>query len=93
MNLKRTNFELPANHNIIITPYWLLGFSEGECSFSVSSSPDINLCFNLTQVITEKKVMEAIKIFLLDLPGSYKIRSIHSNPIRINVGGTPKSKN
>ena len=35
MNTRRTNFDLPERHTIEITPYWLLGFSEGESCFSV----------------------------------------------------------
>jgi hypothetical protein len=37
MNSKRNNFELPKNHQINFTPYWLIGFTEGEGSFSLSS--------------------------------------------------------
>ena len=33
MNFKRLNFEMPTDHNINITPYWLLGYIEGESSF------------------------------------------------------------
>jgi hypothetical protein len=36
MNKKRTDFDLPENHKIIITDYWLLGFIEGEVCFSVA---------------------------------------------------------
>ena len=34
-NQKRTNFTMPIEHKISITPYWLLGFIEGEGSFSI----------------------------------------------------------
>ena len=37
MNTLRTNFILPNSHKILITPYWLLGFIEGDGSFSVST--------------------------------------------------------
>jgi len=33
MNKKRNNFIQFPNHNIKITPYWLLGLIEGEGSF------------------------------------------------------------
>jgi hypothetical protein len=33
MNKKRNNFIQSPNHNINITPYWLLGLIEGEGSF------------------------------------------------------------
>ena len=29
---------MPDNHKINITPYWLLGFIEGEGSFSVAKT-------------------------------------------------------
>ncbi len=35
MNNKRTNFNMPSDHTIRITDYWLLGFVEGEGSFFV----------------------------------------------------------
>ena len=37
MNSGRTDFVMPANHNIIIKPYWLLGFIEGEGCFSIQT--------------------------------------------------------
>ena len=30
MNTLRTKFILPNSHKILITPYWLLGFIEGD---------------------------------------------------------------
>jgi hypothetical protein len=35
MNDKRLSFVLPPNHIINITPYWLLGFIEGEALFHI----------------------------------------------------------
>lgn len=63
MNTLRTNFILPNSHKILITPYWLLGFIEGDGSFSVSTSKSFPLRFNIVQSIIEKKVLEAIKLF------------------------------
>lgn len=37
MNDKRTSFILPSNLKINITPYWLLGFIEGEAWFHVKN--------------------------------------------------------
>lgn len=34
MNSKRSNINLPINHKLIITKYWLLGFTEGDGSFN-----------------------------------------------------------
>lgn len=30
MNSKRSNFNLPIDHKLVITKYWLLGFTEGD---------------------------------------------------------------
>ena len=83
MNTLRTNFILPNSHKILITPYWLLGFIEGDGSFSVSTSKSFPLRFNIVQSIIEKKVIEAIKLFLLELSGNFKTNRINSNPIQI----------
>ena len=37
MNTKRTNYKMAEEHSIKITPYWLLGFAEGEGSFNVTT--------------------------------------------------------
>ena len=74
MNSLRTNFIFPLTHKILITPYWFLGFIEGEGSFSVSTLKSFPLRFNIVQsiiiqmTICEKNVLEAIKLFLLELP-------------------------
>lgn len=83
MNSFRTDFIFPKSHKIIITPYWLLGFVEGDGSFSVSTSPSISLRFNIVQTKSEQKVLEAIRFFLLELIGEIKLRTIKSNPIQI----------
>jgi hypothetical protein len=30
MNRYRINFDMPLDHKVIITPYWLLGLIEGD---------------------------------------------------------------
>lgn len=35
MNISRTDFNMPANHNILINKNWLLGLIEGEGSFQL----------------------------------------------------------
>ena len=35
MNSKRSDFEMPNSHQVLITDYWLLGFVEGEGSFTL----------------------------------------------------------
>ena len=94
MNSLRTNFILPDNHKILITPYWLLGFVEGDGSFSVSTQDSFPLRFNISQVIYEKNLLEAIKLFFLeeveknapDLPTArknFKLKRKNSNIIQI----------
>jgi len=83
MNTLRTYFVLPDSHKILITPYWLLGFIEGDGSFSVSTLKSFPIRFNIVQLITEKKVIEAIRLFLLELCPSFKSRKINSNPVQI----------
>ncbi len=83
MNTLRTDFVLPYHHKILITPYCLLGFIEGDGSFSVSTLKSFPVRFNIVQTITEKKVLEAIKLFLLELPGSFKPKKINSKPVQI----------
>jgi hypothetical protein len=86
MNTLRTKFILPDTHKILITPYWLLGFFEGDGSLPVSNIKSFPLRFNIVQSITEKEVIEQIKLFLLevaDSTGSFNIKKINSNPIQI----------
>lgn len=74
-NKKRTNFTLPQNHQINITSYWLLGFLEGESSFSIGraklkNSPHkikFNAQFTISLTEVQKPVLEAIKIFINNL--------------------------
>jgi len=35
MNANRTDFNFPSDHNIVISPHWLLGLIEGEGSFTM----------------------------------------------------------
>lgn len=86
MNRKRTSFELPNEHSIKITPYWLLGFLEGVGSFTINNKKYFSLEsleFGISQTLSEKKIMLEIKKFLLDLPGKYHIRYINSNVVPI----------
>ena len=39
MNEQRSNFNFPNNHQVKITPYWLLGFSEGEANLGAPIEP------------------------------------------------------
>jgi hypothetical protein len=55
MNTLRTKFILPNSHKILITPYWFLGFIEGDGSFSVSTSKSFPLRFKKVQSINENR--------------------------------------
>lgn len=92
MNKKRINFELPSNHFIKITPYWLLGFVEAEGYFSVASTGYYRLEFGIGQTLTELPVLEAIKNFLLNLPGGYTITRVDTNPVGLNIDKKPKNE-
>jgi len=71
MNSKRT-CKTPEG-DIRVTSYWLLGFVEGEGSFFVKkSTKHYDVGFSIGQTESESKVLEAIRKFLLELPGSYK---------------------
>lgn len=64
MNSKRTILDM-SSHKINITPEWLLGFVEGDGSFSVIKAGLI-LTFSITQK-GNLVLMEAIKSFFIDL--------------------------
>lgn len=93
MNKKRVSFELPSNHTIKITPYWLLGFVEGEGSFTVATTGYNRLGFSISQTLSELPVLEAIKQFLLNLPGDYNITRIDTSVVSISQNKKPKNEN
>lgn len=93
MNKKRVKFEMPSNHSIKITPYWLLGFIEGEGYFSVATKGYQRLEFGIGQTLNEVSVLEAIKQFLLNLPGTYNITRVDNNIIGLNIDKKPKNEN
>jgi len=66
MNKKRKSFVLTPDHKINITPYWLLGFIEGEAWFYVKKVK-FTLIFGIGQTITQKAVIESIAQFLNNL--------------------------
>lgn len=53
---------------INITPYWLLGFIEGEGCFSINRRNNFRLDFSLCQSSTSLELMQKIKIYLENLP-------------------------
>jgi hypothetical protein len=55
MNTLRTKFILPNSQKILITPYWFIGFIEGEgvplpILCSVSTSKSFPLRFNIVTI-------------------------------------------
>jgi len=95
MNTKRTDWT--SNHKINITPYWLLGFVEGDGSWSVNKQ-NLLLSFSIAQSYKDLKLMEAIKNYLNNLSidfddvvnlGFYKSKTDNkSDMINLNVTKT-----
>lgn len=69
MNKNRSNFEWPNGEirSYSITSNWLLGFIEGEGSFTVLKTGNFRLRFNLTQSVKDLALMNEIKNFLNNL--------------------------
>lgn len=58
--------DLYEEHIIEITPYWLLGFTEGDGSFNINQT--LEPSFNITQTIKDRKVMVEIHKYLNSIP-------------------------
>lgn len=66
MNNNRTDFE-QADRKFNITPNWLLGFIEGDGSFSVNrlkTQSKYQIVFSISQSATDLALLTAIKIYL-----------------------------
>jgi hypothetical protein len=90
MNRNRTDFKFPSFHQIQITRYWLLGFTEAEGSFGVKQNKQAykgNLAFRyvLSQSDLDLALLEAIKVFLVNLPEGKLSGLILDNSVHINV--------
>jgi hypothetical protein len=75
MNSLRVDFTLPSSHSIRITPYWFLGFVEGDGSFYIRKGFAVS--FNIAQSSKDLILMEAVKDYLNNLgpkAGSLKNR-------------------
>ena len=92
MNKKRTSFKQPEGHCINITSYWFLGFVEGEGFFSIDLKSN-RLVFGVGQTASEVDVLMAVKRFLLDLPGDYKISRVDTNVVGLTVNKKAKNEN
>ncbi len=71
MNSTRVESEFPSSHTIRITPYWLLGFIEGDGSFFVNAQ--MRIILSITATATQAPLMNAIKLFL----DSYSVEDAH----------------
>lgn len=91
MNKKRIDFNQPEGHFIKITSYWLLGFIEGDGYFSVNRQ-NYSLKFGIGQTSHEILVLEAIKKFILDLPGSYLIKRNNTNLVKLEIYNQAKGR-
>lgn len=90
MNRNRTDFIFPSFHQIQITRYWLLGFTEAEGSFGVKQDKQAykgNLAFRyvLSQSDLDLALLEAIKVFLVNMSSAKLSGLIIDKPVHINV--------
>ena len=84
MNENRTNFDYPQDHKVKITPYWLLGFTEGEAHFGVNKI-DFSQAYALEQIHYQQKIIESIREFLQSINiDFFKNSMIKSNIISIH---------
>jgi hypothetical protein len=70
MNRLRLDYTIPKDKVINITPYWFLGFIEGEGCFSINKHNNYRLDFSLTQSSTNSELMKSIKVYLENLPNT-----------------------
>jgi len=64
MNKGRTNFSMPIEHSYRITPYWLLGFVEGDGSFFIrKKKKNDQLYFSIVQHSRDYELMNKIADF------------------------------
>ena len=81
-NSKRTDFTMPIDHKIVISPYWLLGLLEGDGCFSFHLF-GVNLVLSLTAV--QRPVLLAIKDFLDNLAQNSLYPSLHIDRSFVNL--------
>lgn len=74
MNTKRTNFNMPENH-IVITKSWLLGFIEGDGSFSLERA-NVEPVFSIKSTEKQLALLEKIKEYLENNLG-FDLYSMH----------------
>lgn len=87
MNKGRTNFSMPTEHKYRITPYWLLGFVEGDGSFFIRRK-NYQLYFSIAQHSRDLELINKIADFLYDLPKVNK-QIIRKSSLRISEYSAP----
>jgi hypothetical protein len=85
MNRLRSDFTRPKSKEIRITPYWLLGFIEGEGCFSINKRNNFRLDFSLCQSSTNLELLQKIKIYLENLPTSREASTEENNVGAIGI--------
>lgn len=66
MNTNRVNFNLPEDHEIIITKNYLIGLLEGDGSFYLNKN-DMSVRVSLVTTTVNRKVLEKIREYILSL--------------------------
>lgn len=84
MNRLRLDYALLEDKLISITPYWLLGFIEGEGCFSINKHNNYRLDFSLCQSSTNFELMKSIKLYLENLPGVLRQENNYRNALGIS---------
>lgn len=92
INKKRIDFNKPKGHSIHITPYWLLGFVEGDGHFSFNRQ-NYSLKFGIGQTYLEIAILEAIKKYILSLPGKFIIKINNTNFVNLGTSNSAKGLN
>lgn len=96
MNRRRSDYEYYESRVYRITPYWLLGFVEGEGSFYLNQSGKYRLTFSISQSARDLALLEeSPKTFLHSLrPGhSMLCYTLSDNPESLSYIYEQKGKN
>jgi hypothetical protein len=92
MNKNRKYFDLPINH-IRITPYWLLGFIEGEGSFFLLRNT-ITPKFSISLTKSQQPVLEKIIDYLFNQLNKYsQIKAHHTKLFNLSIEPSSRKEN
>ena len=92
MNNSRTNWDLPMQHQISITDYWLLGLIEGDGSFFLDRSK-MEPSFLIAQSNIQYSLLEGIKDYLVGKLGFDNYSIFKSNNSSVIAVFTGKARN